>query len=240
MEKIKNNFSLNFLSLSEIEKLITKNIKNLKEYNQINLEEYFFILNEQIDKNWLENSIKIIDLMLYNDGSMTNFLKILIEKNKTETLKMNLIQSEIFNQDENKENELSNNFLISLLKEKFEFEIKSNMIIKRVIEFFTENEEKENRKNTIMYGISFWNQEKYNSLYSTESEKKIPLGVILREKKIEFFKETNNVCIELNPENENKKDLLILRITKFYKEKELYFFLIETFQIKNLFKILEN
>jgi len=194
MEIYNNNLSFNFLSLSRIEILIKEKIEYLKEYDQYKLEEYFSFLNKEEDKIWLKNSIKIIDLMLYNDGSMTNFLKILIEKNK-KSLKLNLIQSEKFDKNETKDKIFENNFLFGILQEKYNLEIKSNKIIKRVIEFFTENNEKENEKNVLMFGISFWNEEKYNSLYSSENEKKIPLGVILREKKIEFYKETKNECI---------------------------------------------
>jgi len=239
MEIYNNNLSFNFLSLSRIEILIKEKIEYLKEYDQYKLEEYFSFLNKEEDKIWLKNSIKIIDLMLYNDGSMTNFLKILIEKNK-KSLKLNLIQSEKFDKNETKDKIFENNFLFGILQEKYNLEIKSNKIIKRVIEFFTENNEKENEKNVLMFGISFWNEEKYNSLYSSENEKKIPLGVILREKKIEFYKETKNECIEINSENKEEKDLLILRLSKYYKENELYFFLIETFQVKKLIQILKE
>jgi hypothetical protein len=236
-----NKIYCNFLNLSNIENIIKNNLKLLRNYDEIELENYFYLRENQEYKKYDKNTIKIIDLMLNNDGSMTNFLKVLVEKNTdsiNKKMNMNLIQCESFNQIENKEVFESNNYLYKIMMENFLFELSSKIIIKRVIEFYIE--EKGNEKNIIMYGISFWNEDKYNSLYSSDKEKNIPLGLILRQKKIEFYRETNNYCIELNLENENYRDLLILRISKYYNNQQLYFFLIETFQIKKLFNMIQT
>jgi hypothetical protein len=255
MKNDDNKIYYNFFNLSEIENILKYNLIHIKKYEELNLEEYFSLGNNEEYSKYIKNSIKIVDLMLYNDGSMTNFLKILVEKN-TESIKqkikmkMNLIQCELFDNKENKEEFESKNYLFNLIKDKFIFDLNSNIIIKRVIEFYIEDEdedkdkinEKDLDKNVIMYGISFWNEEKYNLLYSSDNEKNIAIGIILRQKKIEFYKETYNYCIELNSEKNfgDQRDLLILRISKYYNNKELYFFLIETFQIKKLIDIIRN
>jgi len=233
-------------------------------YDNINFDEILFKID--IIKNKFENLVldninmhsietecsfkrifNMIKLLIKNDGSMTNFLNI-ISENLNKQLKMDLIENKIYNSvnsiifDKNTENIKFEKFFENL-QNKFNFNIRSNLIIKRVIEFYHEDRENIDKieKKNIMYGISFWDEEKYKSLYENDEERKKPLGLILREKKIEFFKDIENFYSEICENEERKvKDVIIIRVSKYYKEKNLFFFLFEIFELKKLFELLIN
>lgn len=91
-----------------------------------------------------------------------------------------------------------------------------------------------------MYGISFWDEDKYNTLYEFEEEKNKQIGTILREKKIEFFKEIDNYFMRCEFFNNDNEEIFFFRFTKFYRNQELFFFLIEIFSFDSLIKIIRN
>lgn len=228
--KLDNNVDLDKVLLSLD---VNKNKIDNLDFNKLNLN-ITFSENDQKD---YKKALNLLKLLLNNDGSMTNFLKIIIENKKSENsskLQMDLIENKIYDL----ENSLPFKNFIHNIQAKYGFifnDSESNKVIKRIIEFYYE----ENKaKKHVMYGISFWVEDKYNSLYETEEEKKKPIGVILKEKKVEFFKEIENFYWRENDSKGSLDGITFIRISKFFRANKLFFFLIETFDFAQFIELL--
>ena len=277
-----NNFSSdlkeiigNYYNLDITETLI--NIDCIKNrISNFHIKKYLKAENSQEKKNNILRNFSLILLMFDNDGSMTKTLSNLVEnqenKNFPIKLKLNLLENKIYSKIENfnKENIIDDNLLnfeenyikiknnqnffenFKSLQNKYLFEIESDTVIKRIIEFYYDfpnsNENSTNEKINLMYGISFWDEIKYNKLYESEINKKKPIGVILRESKIELYKEIEMYFCDKDElifdnkigKNFLNKNVLIIRISKYYKDNEIFFFLIETFELNTLLNLFEN
>lgn len=112
--------------------LIMKIDLNSDKYTREKLAERIFKKNSHSspcpNQNYMDQYLKIIDLILNNDGSMTNFLKILLA-NKTKSnsdLQMELLENQKYNIFDDKTNMINNyneNFsnYIKQLEHKFGF-----------------------------------------------------------------------------------------------------------------------
>ncbi len=240
---IRNLYS--YINLDEIIIHLDKNTHNFEIFDIskiLSINEFSNIKEDSIKKGF-----HIIKILLNNDGSMTNFLKMLIENNnnnansKKRFLKMDILENKNFDITNISNENYQFKSFFEQLQNSFEFKINSSKIIKRIIEFHFEEYDNKNRNN-IMFGISFWDEEKFNRLYEKEEEKEKPIGVILKEKKIEFYKEIKNYFWEVNEVNENRnlKDVILIRISKFFKDNNIFFFLIETFEMKKLILLIDN
>ena len=188
---------------------------------------------------------KLWNMFLYGDGSMTKNLKFLFPNLKLEIVSKNMINNR--NNDEKNFKEISGENILKSdeefisievlkkLKELMNFEILSENIIERKIIFYTEEnflrEDSKSEKSLKMVGLSFWDEEFYRKLYPNSEDENKPIGLIMIEKEIEFFKSIKNFIYE-TPENK-----IIFRISTFKINKQTAFVLIEIFVDKAL---LEN
>lgn len=186
----------------------------LKEEEYINLKNNYIINKLDAIKN------KLWKCFLENEGSMTKTLKYLFEND----LKMEFLgENEITYDDKLRYLE---NIMKCKLFENSNDKSEVNKFIERKILF----KNLQNNK-TILHGISYWNKEDYNKIYS-ENNKDKPLGLLIREKEIEYSIKLNNYIVKL-PDDE-KNTTQVYRISSYKNKGKIQFILIEIIYCKEI------
>lgn len=185
------------------------------------------------DSNSLEGlKCKFWNMFLHSDGSMTKNMKFIFPELKLKLITNRHIDSIYtsnleFNSKECEDTKISQEILFNL-KIFVEFpQITSEKIVERKIIFYTDNHDDPTEidgQDIKMIGLSFWNEEFYKQLYNDKSDENKPIGLIMIEKEIEYFKTIKSFIY--NYENENK---FIFRITIFKVHKKTAFVLLEIF-----------
>ena len=184
---------------------------------------------------------KFWNLFLHNDGSMTKNMKFIFPEMKLKLITNRQIETSNtsnleFNTSDSEDTRISQEILFNL-NNFVEFpQITSDKIVERKILFYTDNHNDHTEIDGLdikMIGLSFWNEEFHKQLYTDKSDENKPIGLIMIEKEIEFFKTIKSFIF--NFENENQ---FIFRITIFKVHKKTAFVLIEIFDYQKLKDIL--
>jgi hypothetical protein len=162
-----------------------------------------------ININKLTN--KVWKWFLLNDGSMTKIMKILLAENyKFKLINYGRVEEEYKDQ------------IICLIQNNCSFFQQNDgldgNIIKRQIKFF-------NGESLIMNAISYWDEDIYSKIYSNEEEQDKPLGSILIEKKVEYYKITENFLLQFKDYSE----VIVFRVSKYTIFRKEAFILFEIF-----------
>lgn len=174
--------------------------------NLINMLSVFFDNPNKFDFSLIKS--KLWKSFLTNDGSVTKILTILFDNKLT----LNLIYNEnIFDKKESDFCKLKE-FIEKLAKTKIE----SGNFIMRKINFLNNNDIK-------MIGISIWDEDAYNDIYNKESEYSKPMGLIFREKEIEYYRTIENYIVE------NETNFILLRLSNYKIKGKTSLLLMEIF-----------
>jgi hypothetical protein len=184
---------------------------------------------------------KFWNLFLHSDGSMTKNMKFIFPELKFKLITNRQIETSNtsnleFNTSDSEDSRISQEILFNLNKFVEFSHITSDKIVERKILFYTDNHNDHTEIDGLdikMIGLSFWNEEFYQQLYTDKCDENKPIGLIMIEKEIEFFKTIKSFIF--NFENEN---LFIFRITIFKVHKKTAFVLIEIFDYQKLKEIL--
>jgi chorismate-pyruvate lyase len=200
---------------------------NLNSYsilslNNLNDDEFlvnFFMNNNSLEKFKIENlNNKLWKCFMTNDGSITKMLTMLLD-NK---LKLDLKYHKSFVKEDKEFQDLSiDNKILNLIEKLCSNHIKASNLINRKINF------KNEKGITIMIGISIWNEDEYERIYDKDEYSK-PIGLIIREKEIEFY---HKITTNILPKVEDNVEIgFILLRSSYYKMKgEVKFILLEIF-----------
>lgn len=156
---------------------------------------------------------------LSNDGSMTKMLSELYEGQ----IKLDLICSEkiLLNKESGKYGHLLVHLLNHLF---FKSNFKSQEVILRKIGF------KNSDGKLIMIGLSVWDGEIYEKIYTQADDLNKPLGLIIREKQIEYYKEIENKFIY----NDSLDTIFIFRSSIYKMNNTMAFIILEIFETGDL------
>jgi hypothetical protein len=182
-------------------------LENMSKDNQIILNLVKKNKSNFFDSNCITN--KIWNCFIYGDGTMTKNLKFLFNNLKL------IVLSKYTITDQDKE-------LVSHFIDEEEF-IQDTLLVRKIS--FNSGEEVK------MIGLSYWNPDAYKKLFSNEEEESKPIGLLIIQKEMEYFKSIRNIIIQ---ENEIK---FIIRICKYKHSGILAFLLVEIFSEKDFVDI---
>jgi len=133
---------------------------------------------------------KLWKSFIKNDGLMTEMLQNLFE----DKLRFKYISSEIIELNKQVDYDINfkNNYLLNLISSN----LQTDKVLKRLIHSCDNNDD------IILEGISYWNEEVYNNIIKGEKDS---IGVLIKKKKIEIFKQVVGIFIIRLDELDNFK-----------------------------------
>jgi hypothetical protein len=154
---------------------------------------------------------KLWHCFLNNEGSMTKMMNCLFGE---EELKFQLGYNKLLVEDSICQE------IVTCLENLLNCKIESKEIIARKITFSIQDGIK-------MVALSFWNNDFYNNLYKNPEDENKPLGLLILEKEIEYYRYIENYIFNI------KEGKIIFRLSKYKSNKTISFLLIEIFNSDN-------